>query len=98
MDDKPVDWILDCEFDVVVDDDEQERVPESKQCPEDGLVDVLYLWGYEDFMHGYFADKEDGCDDLLFGRSESVGVDFGVGLGFGLTLSFLFCHDFNHSF
>ncbi len=57
MDDKPVDWILDCEFDVVVDDDEQERVPESKQCPEDGLVDVLYLWGYEDFMHGYFADK-----------------------------------------
>jgi hypothetical protein len=98
MDDEPVDWILDCELDVVVDDDEQERVPKSKQGPEDGLVDMLHAWGYEDFVHGHFPDKEEGSDDLLFGRGESVGVDFGVGLGFGLTLSLLFSRDFNHRF
>ena len=98
MDDEPVDWIFDCEFDVVVDDDEQECVSKSKHGPENGLVDILYAWGYEDFVHGYFTDKEEGSDDLLFGRGESVGVDFSVGLGFGQTLSLLFCRDFNHRF
>jgi hypothetical protein len=61
-------------------------------------MDFLYGWGYEDFMQDDLSDKEEGSDDLLFGRSESVGVDFGVGLGFGQSLSLLFCRDFNHRF
>ncbi len=34
-------------------------------------------------MEGEDGEKEYDCEDLLDGRAPGVGVDFGVGTGFG---------------
>lgn len=55
-------------------------------------------WGYKDFMQGHFSDEEKRGYDLLFGGSKCIGVDFGVGLGFGQSLTLRFSDNFSHEF